>query len=772
MDKNWKIVAKSKIPEDFQSAIGGHPLVAQVLYQRGYRDVPSAQAFLNPDLYQPASPFEFPDLELASKLISDALDQHHRILIWGDFDVDGQTSTTTLFEGLRELGGNVNYHIPVRGEETHGISQSVLEDYLSQGFDLLITCDTGISEHKPIQFVRNTGVPVIVTDHHTLEATLPPANAIINPQRLPENHPLRTLPGVGVAYKLIEGLFSIRDNSANLEPYLELVALGIVADVAEIRGDTRYLLQKGLASLQQTQRVGLQQLFEHIGLNPQTLNEDHIAFQIAPRMNAVGRLGDANKMVQFLTTKDSGQARVLATEIEALNAKRRFLTRQIEKGAEGMLQTSDDDRHAPAIVLHHPTWPGGIVGIVASRLVERYQKPALLLTGTDLVKGSARSIQGLNITEAIRAQSGLLHSFGGHPMAAGLALPEENLAAFKQRFFATIRDRLQSVEIVPEFTLQQEFRIEEISLDLVTEIQRLAPFGAGNPPPCFLLRDLTLVSTATMGQYGEHRRVIVQDDNEDQQKIIWWNGGDSSPPDEKFNLAVKLSETDFKGKLEVNIEWIDYQTPESQVSQAKPEPIVIQDRRGQPNPTGWVMEYLSQNPQASLWAEGDVPESIPAKSRVQLEHIDTLIIWTAPPSQQCLRYVLEKTRPKEVIVVGENPQFDSFKPFMVRLAGLVKYLVTHKSGKTQLEDLAAACAADIETVRIGLLLWEAKGKWRVDLYTEPIHIQFIYDNEDPLAFEIYQNLLITLLDESQAFRKFFQRGNLENLINKEFKSNP
>jgi len=317
LDKRWIPPEEVDLPDKFQAFIGGDPLVAQTLFRRGFQTPETAKAFLDPDAFSPCSPEALPDSAEAWKLLKAALETDHLILIWGDFDVDGQTATALLVEALRELGGRVDYHIPVRGQESHGITTKVLKSYLESGFDLLLTCDTGITEHENILRVRQAGTPVIVSDHHTLGETLPPANAVVNPQRLPPGHPLRTLPGVGVAYKLMQGLYQHMDKPFRAGHYRELVALGIVADVAELDQDTRYLLQKGLVSLRQTHRIGLQTLYRNAELNPLRLNETHIGFQIGPRLNAVGRLADANPMVEFLTTQDPGRARVLGTQIEA-----------------------------------------------------------------------------------------------------------------------------------------------------------------------------------------------------------------------------------------------------------------------------------------------------------------------------------------------------------------------------------------------------------------------------------------------------------------------
>ncbi|HNB54365.1 MAG TPA: DHH family phosphoesterase, partial [Anaerolineales bacterium] len=368
-------------PAELQSYVGGHPLVAKVLAQRGITSPSEAGAFLDARLYRPTSPRELPNLEQAADRVTEAIRQWHPICVWGDFDVDGQTATTLLVSTLRTLGANVQYHIPVRGRESHGIKLEVLKEILATGTRLVLTCDTGIAEHEAIVYAQNEGVDVVVTDHHTLPETFPPAHALVNPQMLPPDHPLRTLPGVGVAYKLAEELFRRADRKEETASLLDLVALGIVADVAVQRGDTRYLLQKGLEQLRQTERAGLRRLFEMAELNPAQLSEEHIGFAIGPRLNAIGRLGDANPIVEFLTTQDTATVQVIAQQLEGLNAERKLLTSQIYQAALAQLDADPSLLDFAALVLTHPKWEAGVLGIVAGRLAERYHRPVVLLVG-------------------------------------------------------------------------------------------------------------------------------------------------------------------------------------------------------------------------------------------------------------------------------------------------------------------------------------------------------------------------------------------------------
>jgi single-stranded-DNA-specific exonuclease len=761
---NWILPVDIDIPDEFKQFVGGDPLVAQTLYRRGITTTRAARAFLNPEAFSPCTAEALPDSRPAWEILQTAVEQDHQILIWGDFDVDGQTSTALLVESLQELGARVAYHIPVRGEESHGITAEVLETHLNQGFDLLLTCDTGISEHENVLRVREAGKQVIITDHHALGKTLPPANAVVNPQRLPPDPPLRTLPGVGVAYKLMEGLYESMGKPFKSDHYLELAALGIVADVAELHKDTRYLLQKGLESLRITQRQGLQTLYRNAELNPVQLDEGHIGFQIAPRLNAVGRLGDANPMVEFLITPDSGRARVLGAQIEALNAKRRFATRQVTKSAEAKLATSPDDRRAPAIVLHHPDWPGGVVGIVASHLVERYQKPVILLTGEDPVHGSARSIGGFNITEAIASQAALLSNFGGHPMAAGLSLPAESLVAFQHGFLAEATKRIRRNEISPEIQIDREIKLDQISSHLIEQIKRLAPFGPGNPPLNFLLRDLGLVSSTTLGAQGEHRQAVVIDIEDNTQRIIWWKGGDETLPEGRFDLVCTLSESDYRGKKQVNAEWLDYRLTELSQQEIEASQFEVIDKRQCLSPLVEIRQLIEESASVQVWAEGPIPEDISGKGRQDLTACEQLAIWTSPPSQNILEAVLRKVQPRNVILFGIGPHPNTPKELIARLGGLTKFAIHHRSGQANLVSLAIACATSVEIIQVGLKLWEAMGK--VSVVQDINQVIFTKADVDPnhSIIKIYQEILWGLIDEVNAYRDYFNKAAAQNIF--------
>jgi single-stranded-DNA-specific exonuclease len=397
-------------------------------------------------------------------------------------------------------------------------------------------------------------------------------------------------------------------------------------------------------------------------------------------------------------------------------------------------------------------------------LVEAYNKPAILLTGEDPIHGSARSVEGLNITEAIGTQAALLDGYGGHPMAAGMSLPHENYGAFKRGLLVAVEEQRTEIEIVPAIMIQHNIKLDEISLELIEEIQRLAPFGPGNPPINFMIENLTLISVTEVGGLGEHRQVIAADQDENRQRFIWWNGGDASLPEANFDLVFRLSQSDYRGSPQVSAEWVDFRLNEVGQQIVAQRQFEIIDQRDALNPIVILNHLLEEDEHALVWAEGDLPEKVDGIDRQALKEAETLIIWTAPPGQAVLQEALHLSKPKRVIVFGLDPKLDSYKTFMVRLGGLVKFTLRHKNGQTTLPDLASACAAQEETIRVGLLLWEAMGKIAVEFEGDSVEISANQEINNNSGIKIYRSILTALLEESRAYRHYFRTGAVESIF--------
>ena len=733
------------------------PLIAQTLFRRGITNVNSARAFLHPDAI-PSTPF--PNIEPAIERIIVAIRKKELICVWGDFDVDGQTSTTLLVQTLRALGADVVYYIPIRGRESHGVHIETLTPILDNGVTLVITCDTGITAHTAIDYCNSRGVDVIVTDHHDLGETLPNAKAIINPKLLPENHPLKNLAGVGVAYKLAEALLNNYQSPITSDNLLDLVVLGLIADVALLKGETRSLAQKGIQALRNTNRLGLRVMAELSNTSLESLTEETIGFTFAPRLNALGRLSDANPAVELLITDTPARARVLAAQIEGLNAQRRLLTSQVTEAAETQLRQNPDLLTEPAIVLSHPNWPGGVVGIVANRLVDRYHKPALLLTeGEDgILRGSARSVEGLHITEAIAAGKDLLLNFGGHPMAAGVSLQKDNLVSFRRGLGKAIEKQLGGIAL-EESILQIDawLDLREIGLELADTIEMLAPFGAGNPQLTLASRGVTLKSATEIGKGKEHLRLTVEDESGNAQNILWWNGAGEELPEagSRFDVAYSLRASTFRGQKQVNLTFEEFRVVEEKPVEIQKQKLEIRDMRLQPS-------LLNLQPATLIWAEG--PDRAAGIPRHELRQADEFSIYTTPPSPTDLHKALDIVKPKTIYVFGVSPVEQKPDEFLSHLAGLCKYVVNQRRGRVTLQELASAMAARANAVRIGLE-WLAAGG-HVSVVPEEDALRISRGNGEANQY-LQKELYVAvkgILEETAAYRAHFARADIENLM--------
>ncbi|OGO12033.1 MAG: single-stranded-DNA-specific exonuclease RecJ [Chloroflexi bacterium RBG_16_47_49] len=770
MLRTWLEPHEISVPDNLIQSIGGIPLVSQVLFQRGITDPDSAKGFLSPEYYRPTPAVELPDLEKVADILYKAISGKKKIGVWGDFDVDGQTSTTVFVSALRDLGGNVIFHIPVRGAESHGIGLTALQQFLRQDVKLILTCDTGVTSHESIDFAQNRGVPVLVTDHHDLPEQLPTAEALVNPKMLPLHHPLSTLPGVGVAYKVVEQLLHMNGEDEKSSQYLDLVALGIVADIALLKWDTRYLLQRGLDVLRNTQREGLLSIMELVELNQSNLTEEHIAFILAPRMNALGRLDDANQIVELLTTSDRSRARILALELEGMNAQRKLLCDQVYQAALVQLSLDPKLLDYPILVLSHPSWPAGVIGIVASRLMEQYHRPVILLSsppGED-ARGSARSTEPVNITSAIAANRELVKEFGGHPMAAGLAIDPDCIPEFRRAISRTILNMGVGIQKEKDLQIDGYLTLPELSLDLVEDLERLAPFGAGNPPLVLATRNLRLTGYAAVGRNDEHLQLTIEDELGHTQRSIWWQGAGFTLPETPFDLAYSVRASTYRGQRDVQIEWVDYRLVEAPTISLSSKKLKIEvvDLREETEPLEKLLE-IKQQEELIIWGESDPPSRITFLDRFSLYPSNQLAIWTIPPGQNELRGMLQKVKPNKVYLFGINPGMDEPEAFLKRLLGLLKYRIKSAVGITSLSSLAVATAQRTSTIKIGLEWLEAHG-----------HVSIFSIQDDEIRVEAGTKMtkkdtrtsstrLNSALAESAAFRRYFLITDKDHLVTNE-----
>lgn len=767
--RQWFDPQAVEIPVEFQSSIGGSQLASEILLRRGFDTQEKALPFLNPDLYQPAPPESLPGIEKACERIERAIQNGEKICVWGDFDVDGQTSTTLLVSAFRRLYGEdnerlVQFHIPVRSKESHGVNWEYLEPILNSGVTLVITCDTGISSIEALEEAARRGVDVIITDHHDPPDQLPRVLAAINPKLTKGDHPLSGLPGVGVAFMVVKALFIRAGLTQEIDSYLDLVALGIVADLAEQKDDTRWLLQRGLPILREARRLGIAMMLELCDIVPNNLTEEHIGFGIGPRLNALGRLDDANSAVEFLTTTDPARARVLATHLEGLNARRRLLTEQVISGALAQIEKDPSLLEQAVLVLAHPEWHAGVIGIVASELSERYNRPTILISCPpgQLARGSARSVEGVHITEAIESQKELLDGFGGHPMAAGLSLDPDRIPAFRRGISRYVENVMGGVNQRLSLWIDGWVALNELDLNLVADLERLAPFGPGNPAPVLGIKNLSILSSSAIGRDADHLQIVIKDEDDNSRRVIWWRGAGWPLPEGAFDLACTIRASNYRGQREVQIEWVDARPVDNSEVALRRATLVI-DQRDIEHPLP-VLQQITAETAASVWGEAESVEPLSAQNRFQLAPADTLIIWTTPPGQAELEAVISQAQPTTIVLFAVDPKAATVETFLQRLAGLVKYTLEHRSGEVSLDALAAATAQRETSVLLGLKWLDQRGIAHFEKTAESTIRLTIGNKVTHPESDATLAQLRTLLKEVAEYRKFFHSANKDTLF--------
>lgn len=843
--RQWTLRPSLSPSPELVEVAGGNEFVASLLARRGITDPQIAQAYLHPAHYRPAPPQALIGLAHAAELLYIAINRRQRILVWGDFDVDGQTSTALLVAALRRLSDTespqgekdddsaVAFHIPNRFSEGHGIDPGLLEEKLRAAtadphkapFQLLITCDTGIDEGPAIALAKEMGLTVIVTDHHDLGPELasldratdtlwglsPPqvapdsvrrADAIVNPKLQPPDDPLRTLPGVGVAYKLMQAVFALCDRTGEDEDFLDLVALGIVADVAEQIADARYLLQLGLEKLRVTRRTGLLALMELARLTPANVTATDIGFQIGPRMNALGRLEDATVAVELLTTRDPIRAGQLAARMERLNQERRLLATQITATAFEMLARNPALLDYNALVLAHPAWHAGIVGIVASRLVEEYQKPVVLLLTPpeEPARGSARSVPGVDIGGAIAACSELLLGHGGHPGAAGVSLLPENIDRFRRELSRQVT--IHRIDDAPTgLLIDGELTPQHIDLGLAEDIQRLAPFGQGNPTPQFLARNLQIEEDRRIGRDGSHRRLAVSAGDGVAQPVLWFNGGDAELPTPPLDLVFTVEINEFRGERSAQLQYVDSRpslahaddealtSPDAEKEPAAPETpgakpplpapsagavLRIHDlRHGQfqiadlpaHHTAFWYAEGTQLGPDIAYAPRTTIEEYArqPQNAREDARK-HALILWTPPPTASILARLIEDSSATEIYLCGVGEVDDRLDGMLQNVAAMCKFAL-QRAGEIDLERMAARLALTESTIRRSLLWLERKGLIRITQWQTQTVATIAPGTPQPEDKEaaILRAELEASLAEIRAYRRYFRRAPAKHL---------
>lgn len=484
-----------KLVDEISQSLNLPSIIVKILVNRGVDTVDEIQSFIEPKMADLSDPFELPDMGKAVERIVDALRENEKIMVYGDYDVDGITASSLMFLVLNKLGAQVSYYLPNRLVEGYGLSEDGIAEAVKRGATLIVSVDTGVTAVDEVEYARGKGIDVVVTDHHEPGETIPKAAAIVNPKIIRDSEKGHELAGVGVAFKVAQALYRrLQQDESELEEHLDLVALGTSADIVPLIHENRILTKYGIRQIVRTTKPGLKKLVFVSGLMGKEISTGQVVFILAPRINAIGRLGDAEKAIKLLTTRDEAAASEIARFLDEENRRRKAIDEKTLDEALELLETSVDLENDRAIVLDSSGWHQGVIGIVASRLVERYYLPTVLISVEgDVGKGSARSIPGFHIYEALRSCGDILLRFGGHKYAAGLSIKAENIPEFRERFKKVASEKLNLDDLTPKLHIDAEVDIDDIDMDFVQTIEMFSPFGPQNMRPVFLTRNLSIV---------------------------------------------------------------------------------------------------------------------------------------------------------------------------------------------------------------------------------------------------------------------------------------
>lgn len=750
---------------------------AQLLWQRGIQDPDTLVGFLNPDAYQPTSPFAFgQEMKWALKRLLDARESEEKVTIWGDFDADGVTATSVLWEGLGQFFTQriqLDYWIPNRLKESHGLNLAGIDRLAASGTRLIITCDTGSTNLAEIARANQLGIDLIITDHHTLPEERPPVVSILNSRYFAEHHPLFHLSGVAVAYKLVEAFYQTLPDVPQqpLESLLDLVAIGLIADLVELSGDCRYLAQKGIRQLQKhsqtadSNRPGvahLLKLCQKMGDRP-----TDISFGLGPRINAVSRIyGEASFCVELLTTQDRERARKLAEEAELANTRRKALQQDVTERVKKKLAEIDLST-TNAIVLEDPQWQGGVLGLVAGDIAREYARPTILLSRDrpketnqsssviedsvpTLARGSARSVNRIDLYQLVASQSSLLHRFGGHPFAAGLSLPLANIALFRDGINQQFHQQnplsvLGTVEVTADLVVT----VAELGKSLFRELKLLEPYGMGNPVPKLLLKNCWFENIKNenirdlRGQKVKYIKTSfhVRDESCDRGfPGVWWGHYREEIP--QNGLCDAIVELDFNAyKKDYEIRLISLQISSSaRPSNADFRAIdYFQDLRSQANDRG----ALDPN----------------------LDYSQALVVRDCPASWDDLQKLLRKAflSAKKLVFAYPDPTLLDPDRIWQHLVGIAKYLSRTKQTVVRAK-LEERLNLSETTLKVGIQTLQDFG---FEIQKEGDLLQFNDGNKPKTGSQKSLDLFLESIREEQFKRQYFSRissSDLEEII--------
>jgi single-stranded-DNA-specific exonuclease len=571
MEKSWVVKEKGEtaVVKQLAGALGVSDSLANLMVQRGITSAEEASAFFNPSLDYLHDPFLMKNMNIAVDRISTAIKKNERILVYGDYDVDGTTAVALMYSFLKDQYSNVDYYIPDRYKEGYGVSFQGLDFAYQNNCKVVITLDCGIKAVEKVKYARTKGLDVIICDHHLPGDEIPKALAVLDPKQPLCNYPYKELSGCGVGFKLIQAYTRVHGIPFSaIAHYLDLVAVSIASDIVPITGENRVMAYFGLKRLNEAPRTGLKELIREAEVTKALTIED-VVFKIGPRINAAGRMETGSKAVDLLVSSDIGLATGISKEINSFNIERRTVDRSIT--TEAMRMISDDQRtvNSRTTVLYNPHWKKGVIGIVASRLIETYYRPTVILTESNgFATGSARSVQGYDLYAAIEACSDLLESFGGHMFAAGLTLKKENIRPFMERFEQYVNSTISDEQLVPRIFIDTELSFSEINEDFFKTMSQFQPFGPENMSPVFISKNVFDTGSGRMvGSSGEHLKLELCQESTGQKSFSAIAFGQANHFEyikggKPFDICYSLEMNEFRGNRNLQLNVRDIKTPD------------------------------------------------------------------------------------------------------------------------------------------------------------------------------------------------------------------
>ena len=725
MQKEWKLKTSDTTEKS---------LIKRLLISRGITDEKEMYDFTHPLEMQLTSPNAFVDMEKAIERLSKAIDGQETIIIYGDFDADGVTSTSVLYKTFKHLGANVHYYIPNREDEGHGFDKKALIKLMTTiKPKVVISVDCGISDVDAVSFLNSFKIDVIITDHHEAPEILPPAYAIINPKApnaLSEDlsakqiEHLTYLAGCGVAFKVAQSLLAKYQKSEFVYEILPFVGVGTVADIVPLLGENRYLVTKGLELISKGKHTGLKKLLESAGYDiTKGITSENIAFGVAPRINASGRLDTVDSAVKVLISDNLHEVDMAISTLNELNKVRQELCDRVFEQADAMYRKTG--MKDPAIILAHEEWHIGIIGIVASKFVEKYYKPTFLMNYNkekDCYRCSARSIEGVPLYDVISANSELLDGFGGHALAAGLSFTGSKtpFEIIKKSLNNTVKEYVANKELKPFINIDLVTEPNDITLDLIEELSQLEPFGASNPPPIFSMENLTIKERKSMGTEGAHLRLKLNKSTNDLTAIWWKNGNSPLTTGENISIAFHPQKNEFNGVTSVQLILDDVHAQSlNQVQQNETCKYKIYDHRNKTGILQTVNDWLKTSKEVvKVFAESKYtkdtikPYSVISNKicdRVDISKCDTLMLFDYPASRGALDELLEKARPKKIHFMNYEPQLLDESEVIKMFTGMLKFASNNNNGKVELIRCASALGKTIQIVEMLLELYAEFG---------------------------------------------------------------